>query len=119
MELRTVKREVIDLTDYFAYKVRKAYGGFAPDPINNDAIRANFRRWIGKDGIPPGVIKAMIDVFVGQRLERDSTKPEGRAPVWKVFLAQRQRLLNAVENQTRTQRISHYWQQKIEEADGE
>lgn len=110
--MRTTKSEVIDLTDYFAYKVRKAYGGFAPDPINCDAIRANFRRWISQDGIPPERIRAMIDLFVGQRVEYGE-KPKGGAPVWKVFLAQRQRLLNMVENTTKKQRISEYWQSEV------
>jgi hypothetical protein len=108
--VRITKVEVNDLTNYFSYRVRKAYGGFAPEPINEQAIRFHIRRWI-KDGVPPDVIKAMIDQFVSQK-----PKPSGGAPVWKVFLAQRQRLLNMVENRTKAEKRTDYWQQKIEEA---
>lgn len=113
--VRITKAEVYRLTELFSFRVRKAYGGFAPEPINEKAIRFHIRRWI-KDGVPPDVIEAMIDVFVSQRLERNDPKPGGQAPVWKMFLAQRQRLLNTVENRSRPQQRSDHWKKRVEEA---
>lgn len=92
------------LADDLSYAIRKVYKGFAPDPINDKALRASFRRWMTKDGISPDTIGAMIKVFVAEpQFMRKGT------PAWKSFLASRQILLGLVEDRKERQRISSYW----------
>jgi len=104
MSLQGSKSDIYNLTDYFAYKVRKTYGGFAPDPINCEAVRASIRRWVTKDGISPAMVKAMIDTFVSQPQSLRSG-----VPAWKAFLAQRQKLLTMVEDTTKRRARESYW----------
>lgn len=58
-------------------------GGF-----NDAALRAHFRRWRDEDGITPREIHEMIEIFTTAKFE-----PKGGISIWKVFLADRQRLL--------------------------
>lgn len=92
------------LTDEFCYFVRKHYGGFAPDPINDRAIRGAIRRWINDDGVSPGLVKAMIKVFVSEpQFMRKGV------PAWKSFLASRQRLLNLAQDRIQRAAIENDW----------
>jgi hypothetical protein len=93
-----------DLVDYFSYKVRKSYGGFAPDPINGDAIRAGIRRWLTADGLSHDMVKAMIEIFVSEpQFMRKGI------PAWKSFLAQRQRLITLAEDRRKRVEIANDW----------
>lgn len=56
--------------------------------LNDAALGKNFKRWQNEDGITPREIHEMIEIFTTSKFQ-----PKGGIPIWKVFLADRQRLL--------------------------
>lgn len=97
------------MLEHFEFEVHRAWFGKIAGTTNREALAKEISRWLKVDGLDYATIKSMINIFVGHdQFIRDGI------PVWKSFLAQRQRLVTLVQDREKKQSIFDHWKRTTE-----